>query len=446
MKNRISILVLLVFLITVFSGCIAEEPSKPALKKEGLITRTVFDNGLTLIVKEVHATPIVALDIFVGTGSLNEDDRINGISHFFEHMLFKGTEKRGVGQIDLEIDSVGGYNNAATSMDFTHYYVVVASQYFDVALDVVSDAIMNSAFDPVEIEKERMVILEEKRRSLDNPYHLMYNYLFETAFLNHPYRRTVLGTMESISGIKREDFLNYHEQYYVPNNVVVVIVGDINTEEVVSEVESAFKDFKPKNISQTSYLKEKPQNKTRRKILERDFEQTYMGIAFHGPSAESRDIYTLDLIATILGEGRSSRLNLNIKEEKQLVTSINAYFLTLKEPSLFLITSTLKEENLEKAENEIIEEVLKLTKEPVPIEELEKAKKQLIIGYSYEMETNLQQARMLGYYQNIAGDYNFAINYPDGIKKVSQEDVIRVAQKYFGKENYSIVIIKPKGD
>jgi zinc protease len=402
----------------------------------------VLHNGMTVIVRENHAAPIVALDVWVDTGAINEDEENNGISHFFEHMLFKGTEKRGVGEFDREIEALGGRNNAGTAHDFTHYYVVVSSKFFDEALEALSDVIMNSAFDEEEIEKERLVVLEEKRRSLDNPMTVVFQTLYELSFPGHPYSRTVLGTMESISELEREDFLAYYSEYYVPNNIAFIVVGDVDGDEVIAKVEEAFRDFKPREIQRKSYAVEDALE-VRRRVIERDVEQAYLGIAFLAPNITTKEVYALDVLATILGEGRSSRLYRNVREEKRLVTSIDGFYIAQRDAGLVMILATLNPDNMDRAEGEILAEVAKLREEDVPVEELEKAKTLLITDYAYETETNLDQAMLLGYYHVVAGDYSLGLVYPQEIERVTAEELRKAAFKYLAGA-YSIAIVKPR--
>jgi zinc protease len=404
-----------------------------------------LDNGMTVIVRENHAAPIVALDAWVGTGAIHEDDENNGVSHFFEHMLFKGTEKRGVGEFSREVASWGGRYNAATSQDFTHYYVVVSSRFFDEALDALSDILMNPAFDPEEIEKERLVILEEKRRSLDNPPQALFRILYELSFPGHPYHRTVLGTLESISRLKREDFLAYHRTFYAPNDIAFVVVGDVEADEVASQVGKAFQGFAPRRIPQERYPIETGLSGVRRKVVERDVKLAYLGIAFRTPGIQSEDVYALDVAAALLGKGRSSRLYRRIREEEQLVTSIEGFHIAQRDAGLLILRATLRAENLRRAEEEILTEIAKLREEEVPPEELEKAKTQLVTEYAFDTETNAHQASLLGYYQVVAGDYRGGLAYPDEIGKVTAADVRRVASIYF-TEDLSIAVIKPRGD
>lgn len=431
-------------LLLAMAAAVAWQLQLLPLPRESETRSAKLSDGMTLIVRENHAAPIVALDVWVATGSINEDERNNGVSHFFEHMLFKGTEKRGVGEFDREIESLGGRSNAATAQDFTHYFVVVSSKFFDEALDALSDVVMNPVFDAEEIEKERLVVLEEKRRSLDSPMTVVYQTLYSLSFPDHPYRRTVLGSTESITGLKREDFLNYHRQYYVPNNMVFVVVGDVEFDDVKAKAEEAFRDFTPKELSPSSYPVQ-TKGGVKRSVVEKDVEQAYMGMAFLAPSIKSNDTYALDVLATILGEGRSSRLYRRIREEKQLVTSIQAFYVAQRDAGLVIVLATLDPENLEQAEREILAEMAKLSSEDVALEELEKAKTKLITDYAFDTETNLDQTSTFGYYQVVAGDYRLGITYPDEIKKITASDVRAVAAHYL-TGGYSIAIVKPGGE
>lgn len=403
-------------------------------------------NGLQVLIKEDHSAPIVAVDIWVGTGSANEDDRNNGVSHFLEHMLFKGTEKRRVGQISLEIDSIGGYNNAATSKDYTHYYVVAPSQHLELVLDIQADVIFNSSFDPVEIERERGVILEELSRRNDNPRSYTWDLLPTLAYRKHPYRRTILGPEATIKNLSREDFLAYYKAWYVPNNLWVVIVGDVNPEKTLELVKQKFGAAKNKPLPEVRHEREPLQREIRRHVEYRDVEQAYMRIGWHvaGRLENPEEDYVLDVIMAILGEGRSSRLYRILREDERLVSLVSVSYDTSKDPALLTVYAELPPENVEEAEKAIVREVTRLAKEPVDSSELEKVKNLLRADHYYSIETCRGLASKIGFYSVVAGDYRVALNYPEEIEKVTKEDVMRVAKKYFGENNYTIVVLLPE--
>jgi zinc protease len=414
------------------------------------VTKAVLPNGLKVIVKENHASPIVAIDVWVNTGAINESDENSGISHFFEHMLFKGTAKRAVGQIDREIDSLGGRNNAATSWDFTHYYIIIGSRFFDRALEIQADAIMNSAFDPAEIEKERQVIFEEISQRADRPATFAYDQMRQLAYQYHTYKRPVLGIPEVLNTFTRETFLDYYHKYYVPNNITVVIVGDIDAKKAVESVERAFAGFMPRELPSAFYQFEPPQFERREKAIEKDVEQAYLSMGWRAPTiAEMEDSVVFDVMTSILSDGRSSRFYRRIKEEKQLVSSIGAFYLTQKGPSLFVVSAQFERENISKVKAEVLRELVDIMLNPVSDEELRKAKTQIKTQVAFSRETNISQATSLGYNETIAGDYRYSLTYADDVERVAVEDIMQVARKYFeinkGWLNFSAAAVVPVG-
>ncbi len=409
------------------------------------LKEVVLDNGMTVLVKEIHNIDVVAVNIWVNTGSINETDENNGISHFIEHMMFKGTEKRGRGDFDLEIESVGGQSNAGTSMDFTYYYVTVASRYFDVVLDVLSDSIMNSVFDPNEVEMERKVILEEINRRDDNPSSYLVSKIYSDFFSGHPYARPILGPREIVENMSRDTLIDYYQTYYVPNNMTLVIIGDVDSDEVIAEVKEAFADFEAKPLPPTPKFEAVWPKEVKEDIEERDVNQVYLAVAFPAPPAESDDSYIMDVLIYILGEGRSSRLYQQVKENKQLVLSIRAGYLTQKEPGMLRVHALFDVGKLDEVKEAILEELEKLKTEPVTDEELGKVKTMIESEYAFNSETNSDQAFSLGYWSLIA-DLDYERNYLKNIRSVTKEDVIRVAQKYLTTDVYTLAALEPKGE
>jgi len=208
------------------------------------VFKTKLDNGMTVILEEDHSARVVAFQMYVRVGGADENDKEAGISHVFEHMLFKGTEKRKLGQIAGEIEAAGGYINAYTSYDQTVYHLAVASRYFDTGLDIISDAIQHSSFDPNELKKELEVVLEEIRMNEDNPGRTLYKNILSTAFTTHPYKRPVIGFTDTVKSFTREQILNFFKKWYVPNNMTLVIVGDFNRSKALEAIKNSFKDFK----------------------------------------------------------------------------------------------------------------------------------------------------------------------------------------------------------
>ncbi|MGQ9629892.1 MAG: M16 family metallopeptidase [bacterium] len=414
---------------------------------EGDIAFRTLEDGMRVVVRENHASPIVAIDVWVNTGAINETDENSGISHFFEHMLFNGTPAHPSGDISYQIERVGGDLNAGTSYDFVHYYMEVASKDFDLAMELQADAIMHPSFEPSEIEKERGVILEEFRQGEDNPQRRLFNLFNSTAYTVHPYRRRVIGSREVIESIGRQAFLDYHKKYYIPNNMTLVIVGDVDGERAFSKAAEVFKDFQPGPLPDLSHPQEPPQESVRRRTEEMDVKLTYLMLGYRAPgAADMEDVYAMDVLATILGTGRSSRLNVEIKERRQLVSTISAFYVTQRDPGTLNIMAALEPGREEEVERAILEEIARVKSAPASPEELRKAKTLIKTSYAFANETNIDQASGLGFHDIVAGDYRLALTYPDEIEKVSAEDVLRVANKYLKDDAYTIVTIVPKGE
>ncbi|MBI5416475.1 insulinase family protein [Candidatus Poribacteria bacterium] len=405
----------------------------------------VMENGMTVLIKEDHFSPVVALQIFVKTGSITEGQYLgSGISHFVEHMLFKGTKKRKVGDIPNEIREAGGTINAYTSYEETVYHTIVASQYFDIGLDVLSDAVMNSSFIDEEFNKEKDVILKEINMNEDSPGRFLHQLFWNTSFSKHPYRHPVIGYSEIFKKITREDLIKYYKEKYVPNSMIIVVVGDIDSKEVLIKIKEAFKDFQ-RGLDNNLYLPEEPRQLGKRELLiEKDVNVTHMIIGYHGPSIFDKDLYAMDVLSMILGQGNSSRLFKEIKEKKQLVYSVSAFSYTPNDPGIFGISLKLDRKNVKTAEESVINEIEKIKNEGVTPEELKKAVTQVESDMIFGRQTVEGQARTIASDEMIAGNTDFSKKYLEGISKVTVEDIKRVIDTYFKSENMTVVLMNPK--
>lgn len=408
-------------------------------------TKNTLDNGLEVIVKEVHSAPIVAVYLWCRTGSANETEKEYGISHFYEHMFFKGTEKRGVGEIDRAIKSIGGYNNAFTSKEYTAYYVVLPSENFSFAADVLLDAIRNSKFPDDEITKELGVIKEEINRKEDDPSDLLYEELFSVMFPGTPYAHSVLGTKESISGITRDDFKNYLNKYYVPNNMTAVVVGDIKTADVLKEFKKLTSDWKPsEKINAPASVNIPVKKGISGFTIEKDVNMSYVMLAFRTTGLSDRkENAALDILSSILGEGRSSRLYKRLVEKERIASSANAFIYPLNHAGIFAVFGTMDKENVQKFKNAVIEEISKLRKEPPSPEELQKVKTMLKADYQFSNETDSDIAQTLGQY-NTMNMLNQVTEYEKNIDAITTQEVIEYANKIFQPESYTIGIINQR--
>ncbi|MCX7918792.1 MAG: insulinase family protein [bacterium] len=404
-----------------------------------------LDNGMTVVLKEVHTAPVIAMQMWCNRGSIHENEYLGyGISHFMEHMLFKGTEKRKVNQIAQEIREAGGELNAYTSIDRLVFHIVIGSNHFDTGLDIIADVTMHSTFEPAEFEKEKQVILKEINMNLDAPDRIVSRLFWSTAYSVHPYRHPVIGYRELFTQVTRDDLVKYYQRTFVPNNLTLVIVGDFKMEEVKPKIESAFKEFTRKELAPIYIPEEPPQIGLRRAEVEKEVNQTYLEMGYHIPSIYSDDVYPLDVLAVLLGEGNSSRLYQQIKEKLGLVHSINVWSLTPTYPGIFGISATLNEEKRIHAESAIFDEIKKIQTHPIPDTELLKAKKMIASSFIFRQETVQGQAGQLGNDAVTMNNIHYSETYLDKIRQVTAEDVQRVAIKYLRPENLTIAVLKPK--
>ncbi len=423
----------------------SDKASSDVTQNDMGVTKFKLDNGLTVLLEENHSAPVVAVNVWVKVGSACEEDGEYGIAHVHEHMVFKGTEKRGVGEIARIIEGDGGDINAFTSFDETVYYVVIAGRFLDTALDVLSDAMENSSFDAQELQKELQVVLEEIRRGEDSPQRNLSERLFSEAYTVHPYRRPVIGSKESVSGFTREKIINFYKKWYSPNNMVLVVVGDFDTRKVVPKIKETFGTLKPRTLPECLIPEEPAQKEMRAVVFDKKVQEGYFSLAFHTTDARNDDTPVLDVISNILGGGDSSRLYRRVKEDKGLVSNIYSYSFTPKYPGLFAVGGTLDPDKAGGAFSEIIKETYLLKYEPVSYEELSRAKVNIESNSIYTKETMQGQAQKLGYYEVEAGDYKYEDEYLKKVSLVTQEDIIRVARKYFRNSNLTTAFLLPTG-
>jgi zinc protease len=402
-----------------------------------------MENGLKVILEENKTSPVVALQIWVKVGSADEMDEEAGMCHFIEHMLFKGTEKRKVREAAREIESLGGMINAYTSYDQTVYHITIASRYAEIGLDILSDAIQHSTFDPVELEREREVILEEVRRGEDDPSSRLFKQTMATLYQQHPYRRPIIGYPNAIRSIQRNQMITFYKKWYAPNRMVLIATGDFNTDEMEEKVRSAFNAFKPSSESLPRRIPEPIQEETRSILSHGNFKETYFQIALPISSARHEDSPALDVLSQVLGEGEPSRLVQKVKLEMGLVHSIYAASYTSKDPGVFIIGATLPAENVERAIEAILEEMNRLGREGVTPEELHRVKVNMESGLIYDRQTVQGQARKIGYYEVTAGDFQFEKEYMRRIALLQNEDIQKVLRKYFKSNQMNISILAP---
>ena len=402
-------------------------------------------SGQVLIVKEVHNNPIVTIDTWVKTGSINENDQNNGVAHFLEHMFFKGTQKYPAGKFDQILESKGAITNAATSRDFTHYYIEIPSKYFNLAMDLHSDMLLNPVLPRNELEMERKVVLEEIAKGNDNPDNVLYKKLNSALYKEHPYKREVIGTPNIIETIPREEMLKFYNTWYKPNNMITVVVGDVKTDEVIKSVEENFQAQNKTKVPDLKYKKEPQRTKIPPIVTNMDTQTGYLLIGFRGVGPKSKkDSAALDVLSAILGNGNSSRLYRDIQENMQLTTSIYSGHATYKDDSLFYIKAKFPPKNQSELEAAIFAELQNIIKNPVSNKELNIAKNIIKRDIIYSRESTSNIANELGYITLLMNNPSYYDTYLKDIEKVSVKDIQRVALKYLEKNKAAISYILPE--
>lgn len=403
-----------------------------------------LDNGQSVIIKEVKENPIVVIDTWIKTGSINENDKNNGVAHFLEHMFFKGTNKYPTGEFDKILESKGAITNAATSKDFTHYYITIPSKDFDTALEMHADMLLNPLIPRKEMEKERKVVLEEIAKNEDNPQSVLYKNLISQMYKTHPYKREVIGKSQVIETITREEMLDFYKTFYNPANMTTIVVGDVDSQAVLDKINKLFGSCAQKSVL-PKYPKEKPMSTSSEKIAKADVETTYMLIGFRGVDAKNKkENYELDVLAAILGDGVTSRLYKNIKDEKRLVQSISAANSSSRDDGIFMISANFEPQNLDKVKRAILEEISAIKKMPPSQEELNKAFSIIERDTYYSRESVSNISSEMGYIKTVFDDINMYDTYIQDIKKVTPHEVQAAARKFLDTNRMAVSVVEPK--
>ena len=409
------------------------------------VRRTVLDNGLVVLAKEVHTSPIVTAMIWYRVGSRNEELGQTGKSHFLEHMLFKGTERFKKGQIDLITLKNGGGNNAFTSHDFTAYYFNFAADRWDVALEIESDRIINCAFDPEEFEAEKKVVIEELKTGLDSPWGLLLQEQEAAAFKVHPYRNPIVGWLQDVERATVEEQQAYYRRYYHPNNAILVLAGDFETDEVLTKVERAFGSVPAGAPPPPMLLKEPPQRGERRLIVRWRSKVPRLAIAYHAPQIAHVDSYALQVLGVVLSEGKASRFYQRLVEREQSVTFVSAEYGESKDPTLFHIRAEARgDHSIEEIETSIYDELGRIAGGQLNEHELDRAKHQIEAHFILSRERTLDQAILLGQIETLY-DLDYIDSYLPRINAVTAADVAAACSRYLNEDSRTVAVLLSDG-
>ncbi len=404
-------------------------------------------NGLHVILHEDHSVPIVATSVMYHVGSKNENPQRTGFAHFFEHLMFEGSKYVNRGEFDKYLQNVGGMNNANTNQDRTYYYEIVPSNSLELTLWLESERMLHAKVDSVGIETQREVVKEEKRLRIDNqPYGTIMKESFERAYSVHPYKWPIIGSMEHLNAATGNDFKNFYNTFYVPNNAVLSIAGDINIAEAKMLINKYFATI-PKGTIEIPRPKanEPPLNGEVRDTIYDNIQLPAVIQTYRIPGTGTKDFYAAYMLSQVLSGGKSSRMNKSLVDEKQLAVMTASFPYPLEDPGvhmMFGIANMGKDaKDVEKAMDE---EVEKLKKEPISDKEMQKVQNMI------EAEFVGKNSRIAGVAENLADYYTFygdteLINTElERYLAVTKEDIQRVAKKYFTKDNRVVLYYLPK--
>ncbi len=405
----------------------------------------VLDNGLKVLLLEDHKSPAVTFQVWYRVGSRNERDGKSGLSHFLEHMMFKGTPSVKPEEYSRIIAKNGGRSNAFTTSDVTVYFATMSRDKITTEIELEADRMAYALLGEHDFEPEKQVIQEERRlRTEDNPASALSEVTSAVAYVVHPYRRPVVGWMEDIENLTRQDLVDHYKLYYAPNNAYIVVTGDFSTNEILAKIKGAFNKI-PRGAQPPKVLAEElPQQGERRVLLKKEAELPFVLMFYHVPNVKSPDNYALDLLTTVLAGGRSSRLYHELVYQKRIARSIDADYNGISiDPGGFTVTAQLMPgKEPADVEREIDALLEKVKSELISERELQKAKNQIESAFIFAQDSIFGQAMKIGYYEAVGG-WRLMDSYIDGIRKVSREDIRRVAKQYLDHDRRTVGIMVP---
>ncbi|MFH1263060.1 MAG: pitrilysin family protein [Pseudomonadota bacterium] len=447
------------FLAVLMFACASGEWRATHLKSASIVGSDVFEidsfnfakgltvkkfrlsNGLKVIVLEDHSAPIFAYHTWFNVGSRNEKEGTTGIAHLFEHLMFKETKNLKEGEFDRILEEQGGSINAGTYVDWTFYHETVPAGAFAQTVSLEADRMQNMILSDMQVNSERDVVANERRFRVDNsPSGTMYEELFKKAFVKHPYHWPVIGWMKDIQTIPTKDCIEFYRTYYAPNNATVVVVGDVDTENVLKRINQAYGRIPASKIPAELIPSEPPQEKERRGTLKQEVPSEKLLVGYRIPNALSPDYPALEVAHAILFDGKSSRLYRKLITDTQIASEAGGWVNQTKDPGLYIIDITMKSKiKADKAEKLVYEELARLSKEKVPARELEKAKNRLETSFWGNFKTMDGKAQAMGFYETTAGDYRKLFDEVKSYRAVTVEDVKRTAETYFAPRNRTVI-------
>ena len=408
--------------------------------------KTIVDNGLRIITSNMPHIHSVSISIFVGAGSRYESAEQAGISHFVEHLLFKGTKQRATTkEISEAIEGIGGVLNGGTDKELTVYWTKVARPHFRIGLDVLADMIRDSKFDPVDVEKERQVIIEEINMSMDSPQQRVNMLIDEVVWLDQALGREVAGSKEIVSTFTPQALRGYWGSQYIPGNTVVSVAGDISHDEAVAYISDIFDDWA--GDTPTAWIPVRDEQDKPRLLMEfRETEQAHLCLALRGVSNSDPDRFAFDLLNIVLGEGMSSRLFLELRERRGLAYDVHSYGSHFFDSGSLTIYAGVEPKNIEAAIVVILDELSRFKAEDVPEQELVKAREMGKGRLMLRMEDTRSVSGWMGSQELLTGEIKTVDEVVSIVDSITRDDIRRVAQKLFHSGGLSLAIVGPVSD
>lgn len=422
-------------LLALIAGSVQAQIGAPSVTKMG--------NGLTLILREDHTTELVGVDVWVKAGSANETAEINGVSHFIEHMVFGPTAKRQAGDADLEMESVGATLDAHTSDDWAHFSTTVSSRYLPQALDVLADSLTAAQFPEADVQRERLVILDEIAKKQADQVRVCRDCLAAELYGSHLYGLPVEGSAGSVRKLKRQDIVDYYHKYYVPRNMAIVLVGDVDMQRATAEVGRAFQGLASAPNPPPPAEQVVPIAKQINKSIRAAFKSTYVAVGFQGPpGTEYQDVCATDAMLSYLGNGYRSWMAEELKDKMSLATRVSSHFLTQKQPGMIGLIVETEEANIAKVKGALFAKIGAMRNEGIPSGSLELAKRSELGEFAFQSETCGGRANCLGFYYAVS-EPEFAAKYTACLQSVTNDDIIKAAQKYLDPDKAVVLVIGP---
>lgn len=405
--------------------------------------RHILPNGVRVIVEPHHASDVVALQLWVRAGGRDETPGELGLAHYLEHMVFKGTTTRPDGFIDREVEGVGGRMNAGTSLDYTYYHMLLPARRALAGIEMLADVSVNATLDETQLEREKRVVLEEMRLGEDRPTRFVARRLYEALFAGHPYGRPIIGRAELIRALTREQLLGFYRRHYVPESFALVVVGAVRPDEILDAAARAFARLPRVGLSRLP-VAPVATSQPRRLERERPGAHTYLGLAWLAPRIDHADTPAVDLLASVLGQSRSSRLTRTLRDRLGLVNTVAASYAALEGAGVVSVTAQLDPANLARVQAEIVAEAQRLRRDGVTEAELERAVTTAEARREFQMETAEGRAFTLGHAETI-WRIEEELAYVDRLRSVTRDQMRAAAQRYLDPDRMARVVLAPGG-